>query len=84
MLHHLIRLQKNSEDAVASMLVRLGEKVDAAKELAYRLYGICEKKKRSADGQLFNELIVIWPDLVARSKEAHAPTVRPGELNLDN
>lgn len=84
MLHHLIRLQKQGEAAAAAMLARLGEKADAAKELAYRLYGICEKRKRSSDGQLYNDLIVIWPDLVARSKEAPAPTSRPGELNLDN
>jgi putative DNA methylase len=84
MLHHLIRLQKQGEAPAAAMLARLGDKADTAKELAYRLYGICEKKKRSAEGQLYNDLIVIWPDLVARSKEAPAPTARPGELNLDN
>jgi putative DNA methylase len=66
------------------MLSRLGDKADSAKELAYRLYGICEKKKRSTEGQLYNDLIVVWPDLVARSKEAPAPAARPGELNLDN
>ncbi len=84
MLHHLIRLQKQGEAPAAAMLARLGDKADPAKELAYRLYGICEKKKRSTEGQLYNDLIVVWPDLVARSKEAPAPTARPGELNLDN
>lgn len=84
MLHHLIRLQKDGEAPVAAMLSRLGDKADSAKELAYRLYGICEKKKRSIEGQLYNDLIVVWPDLVARSKEAPAPAARPGELNLDN
>jgi putative DNA methylase len=84
MLHHLIRLQKQGEAQASAMLARLGEKADAAKELAYRLYGICEKKKRSSEGQLYNDLIVVWPDLVARSKEAPAPITRSGELNLDN
>ena len=84
MLHHLIRLQRQGEEPAAVMLSRLGDKADAAKELAYRLYGICERKKRSAEGQLYNDLIVVWPDLVARSKEAPAPVARPGELNLDN
>ena len=84
MLHHLIRLQKQGEAQAAAMLARLGDKADSAKELAYRLYAICEKKKRSAEGQLYNDLIVVWPDLIARSKEAPAPTARPGELNLDN
>lgn len=83
MLHHLIRLQKQGEAQAAAMLARLGDKADAAKELAYRLYGICEKKKRSTEGQLYNDLIVVWPDLVNQSKQAPAPTTRPGEFELD-
>jgi putative DNA methylase len=84
MLHHLIRVYKDGEAPAAALMAKLGDKADAAKELAYRLYGICEKKKRSTEGQLYNEIITIWPDLVARSKEAPAPVARAGELNLDN
>jgi putative DNA methylase len=83
MLHHLIRLQKQGEAAASAMLARLGDKADAAKELAYRLYGICEKKKRSTEGQLYNDLITVWPDLLNQSKQAPAPVARPGEFELD-
>lgn len=83
-LHHLIRVYKAGESPAAALMAKLGDKADAAKELAYRLYDICEKKKRSTEGQLYNEIIAIWPDLVARSKEAPAPIARAGELNLDN
>ena len=83
MLHHLVRLQKHGEIAASAMLARLGDKADSAKELAYRLYGICEHKKRSAEGQLYNDLITVWPDLLNQSKQAPAPTVRPGEFELD-
>lgn len=83
MLHHLVRLQRQGESSAAAMLARLGEKAEAAKELAYRLYGICERKKRSAEGQLYNDLIVVWPDLLNQSKQAPAPTARPGEFELD-
>ncbi|MDE2126267.1 MAG: hypothetical protein KGJ62_06735 [Armatimonadetes bacterium] len=38
--------------------------VDPARELAYRLYSICERKKRSADGQRYNALVSSWPALV--------------------
>lgn len=84
MLHHLIRVYKEGEAPAAALLAKLGDKADAAKELAYRLYGICEKKKRSTEGQLYNEIITIWPDLVARSKETPTSVARAGELNLDN
>ena len=82
-LHHLIRLQKQGEVPAAAMLARLGDKADAAKELAYRLYGICEKKKRSAEGHFYNDLIVVWPDLLRQSKQAPAPSARAGEFELD-
>ena len=84
MLHHLIRVYKVGETPAAALLAKLGDKADAAKELAYRLYGICEKRKRSTEGQLYNDLITVWLELVTRSKEAPPPTSRPGELNLDN
>jgi putative DNA methylase len=83
MLHHLIRVYKDGEAPAAALMAKLGDKADAAKELAYRLYGICEKKKRSVEGQLYNDLITVWPDLLNQSKQAPAPTARPGELELD-
>ena len=84
MLHHLIRLSKVSESLAADMLGRLGERADAAKELAYRLYAICERKKRSKEAQLYNELITVWPDLVILSRGSFpSPIARTGELELD-
>ena len=83
-LHHLVRLQRIGEASAAAMMARLGDRAEAAKELAYRLYGICEKKKRAEEGQLYNDLIVVWSDLLNQSKKAPAPTTRPGEFELDS
>jgi putative DNA methylase len=83
MLHHLVRVYKVGEAPAAALLAKLGDKSDAAKELAYRLYGICEKKKRSTEGQLYNDLIVVWPDLVNQSKQAPTLTSRTDEFELD-
>ncbi len=83
MLHHLVRAYKSGEAPAAALLAKMGDKADAAKELAYRLYGICEKKKRSVEGQLYNDLITVWPDLINQSKQAPAPATRPGEFELD-
>lgn len=83
MLHHLVRAYKSGEAPASVLLAKMGDKADAAKELAYRLYGICEKKKRSTEGQLYNDLITVWPDLLNQSKQAPAPTARPGEFELD-
>jgi putative DNA methylase len=83
MLHHLVRAYKIGEAPASVLLAKMGDKAETAKELAYRLYGICEKKKRSTEGQLYNELITVWPDLLNQSKQAPSPTTRPGEFELD-
>jgi putative DNA methylase len=84
MTHHLIRSLKTSEASAASLIKKLGEKAESARELAYRLYRLCETKKRAEMGIAYNQLVQIWPDLIARSKEVITVEPRAGELNLDN
>jgi putative DNA methylase len=51
-------------------------KADAARELAYRLYTLCERKKRAQEALAYNALVVAWPELM-RLAEA-APVVVMG------
>lgn len=62
--HHLIRaLDKGSEKEAASLLVRLGSHGEAARDLAYRLYNICERKKWAQEAMACNMLVVAMPRL---------------------
>jgi len=63
--HHLIRtlLDGGGELAAADLLRPLGAKAEPARDLAYRLYGICERKKRAEDAIAYNALVVAWPEL---------------------
>jgi putative DNA methylase len=48
MVHHLIRsLESTGEQGAAKVLAMLGARAEPARELAYRLYNICERKKRA-------------------------------------
>ena len=50
MVHQLIRaLDSGGEAAAASLVAKLGTKAEIARELAYRLYMIAERKKRPAE-----------------------------------
>lgn len=61
---HLIRnLEEDGEPAAAQLLKKLGSKADAARELAYRLYNTCERKKWAEDARSYNGLILAWPEL---------------------
>ena len=48
-VHHLIRvLELGGEQAAAELVRRLGGWGDVARDLCYRLYTVCERKKRAA------------------------------------
>ncbi|MBL8066216.1 MAG: DUF1156 domain-containing protein, partial [Chthonomonadaceae bacterium] len=70
MVHHLIRTLEQGEEVAAALLAQLGTRADIARELAYRLYSICERKKRSADAQRYNALVQSWPELLRLAQQA--------------
>ena len=63
---HLIRalVDKGSEQAAADLLRKVGALGDVARELAYRLYTICDRKKWAQEALAYNSLVVAWPELV--------------------
>jgi putative DNA methylase len=69
MVHHLIRVLGSGEENAAELVVKLGAKAETARELAYRLYNLCERKKRAAEALSYNALVQSWPDLVRRAEE---------------
>ncbi|MGH7087273.1 MAG: DUF1156 domain-containing protein, partial [Stellaceae bacterium] len=64
------RLEKQGEAAAAALAARLGGGLgEAARGLAYRLYLLCERKGRAAEGPGYNSLVVAWPAIEKRAKE---------------
>ncbi len=69
MVHHLIRVLAIGEPAAAELVGKLGVQAETARELAYRLYTIAERKKRAAEALDYNGLVQSWPDLVKLAQE---------------
>lgn len=70
MVHHLIRvLGAGGESAAAKMVAKLGSKADTARELAYLLYTLCERKKRAQEALAYNSLVQSWPEILRLSRE---------------
>ncbi len=64
-LQHLIRrLEGEGEDSAARLAKQLGWHADMARDLAYRLYQICERNKWAEEARAYNGLMVAWPALV--------------------
>jgi putative DNA methylase len=63
-VHHLIRvLESDGESAAAELVKKLGGKAETARELAYRLYTICERKNRAKEALSYNGLVQSWPEM---------------------
>jgi putative DNA methylase len=64
MVHHLIRaLEIGGEATAATLVAKLGSKSETARELAYRLYTLCERKKRAQEALSYNGLVQSWPEI---------------------
>ena len=69
-VHHLIRaLETGGEPAAARVVAQLGASADIARELAYRLYTICERKRRAAEALSYNGLVQSWPEIANLSRQ---------------
>lgn len=83
MVHHLIRvLESEGESAAAGFAAKLGVKAEIARELAYRLYTICERKKRAAEALSYNGLVQSWPEISRLARESAAGSSEPAQAEM--
>jgi putative DNA methylase len=69
-VHQLIRvLESGGEAAAAELVAKLGSKAELARELCYRLYTLCERKKRATEALSYNGLVQSFPELERLAKE---------------
>ncbi len=74
MVHHLIRaLEAGGEGAAAALVAKLGDKAEIARELCYRLYTLCERKKRAPEALSYNGLVQSWPEITRLAREGGKP-----------
>lgn len=60
-LHQLIRaLKQEGESGAGRLLTVVKGKSEAVRQLAYRLYTLCERKGWAEDARAYNELITSW------------------------
>jgi adenine-specific DNA methylase len=52
----------------ARLCAALGAKSEPARDLAYRLYSICERKGWASEALAYNSLVVAWPEIKALSR----------------
>jgi putative DNA methylase len=74
MVHHLIRsLEAGGETEAAALVAKLGSKAETARELCYRLYTLCERKKRAQEALSYNGLVQSFPEITRLAREGSKP-----------
>ena len=82
MTHHLIRLlESEGEPAAAELAANLGAQAETARDLAYRLYVISDRKKRAEDARQYNALVQSWSEIM-RLAQLPSSTARQAGLEF--
>jgi putative DNA methylase len=73
-LHQLIRVfNTDGETGAAAVFAAVQSKAEAARQLAYRLYTLCERKNWAEDARAYNEVVTSWSGIEsAAAKESTA------------
>ena len=80
-VHHLIRvLESDGESGTAHLIAKLGTKAETSRELAYRLYTICERKKRHREARSYNALVQSFPEITRLAGDFGSPGIEQSEL----
>ena len=80
MLLSIRALEAGGESAAAVLIARLGSKPEVSRELAYRLYTLCERKKLAAEALSYNPLVQSWPEILRLATGSEKP--RRGETYI--
>jgi putative DNA methylase len=73
--HLITRHQHRGEQAAAELLRQVGGDLSqTARELAYRLFAICERKSWTQEALAYNELVSAWPEITRLAAQTTAPT----------
>lgn len=78
---YLIRaLDKEGETGAAALLRRVGATGEIARDLAYRLYTVCERRKWADEALAYNSLVIAWPSITQLASQQAAAMPRQQEL----
>lgn len=75
------KMEKEGVEGCAKVLAYMfGSNGERAKDLAYRLYTIAERKKWSHEAYAYNALVVAWPEIQSRAAELKA--IEPEQMTI--
>jgi putative DNA methylase len=76
-LHQLLRVfNSEGETGAAAVFSSIQSKAEAARQLAYRLYTLCERKNWADDARSYNEVVTSWSGIESAAVKESSFTQR--------
>jgi putative DNA methylase len=76
-LHHLVRaLKTDGESSASRLLAAAVGQGETVRQLAYRLYTLCERQGWAEDARVYNEIITSWTSIEAAASAASTEPVQ--------
>jgi len=72
-------LDRNGEMGAAALLAKIGGRGEIARDLAYRLYSLCDRKGWTQEAIAYNSLVISWPEISRLASE-----LKPNDLIQTN
>jgi len=73
-------LQEHGDTGAAAILDHVGGYGEVARDLAYRLYTVCERKKWADEALAYNSLVVEWSDISGTVEQRRRTTAEQASL----
>jgi putative DNA methylase len=67
-------LDQQGETGAAALLAKLGGRGEIARDLAYRLYSLCDKKGWTQESLAYNSLVISWPEISRLAADMQSTT----------
>jgi putative DNA methylase len=82
-LHQLVRVfRKDGEQGAGRLLSAVRSKTEAIRQLAYRLYTLCERLGHADDARGYNELVAAWSGVETVASAAPEPKAKSNQLTF--
>ena len=69
--HLIYALETQGEIGAADLLRKVGALGEVARDLAYRLYILCERKGWTQEAIAYNSLVIAWPEITKLAASTH-------------
>uniref|UniRef100_B8HUC1 DUF1156 domain-containing protein n=1 Tax=Cyanothece sp. (strain PCC 7425 / ATCC 29141) TaxID=395961 RepID=B8HUC1_CYAP4 len=69
----IYELDQKGETGAAELLAKLDGRGEVARDLAYRLYSLCDRKGWAQEAIAYNSLVISWPEITRLGSELKAP-----------